>query len=70
METTVYTNELHESYLKRKARPFGNPGVQSLRVPLKCTVEVEGCSDQGVIADNFATHFSGCFTGNNRVEKL
>jgi len=34
-----------------------------------CT-EVEGCSDQGVIADKFATHFSGCFTGNNRVETL
>ena len=35
METTVYTNELHESYLKRKARPFGgNPGVQNLRVPV------------------------------------
>ena len=32
--------------------------------------EVEGCSDQGVIADNFATHFSGCFTDNNRVETL
>ena len=69
METTVYTNELHESLLKNEGAAFWKSWRSKFESTSKCTV-VEGCSDQGVIAFNFATHLSGCFTGNNRVETL
>ena len=65
----VVINELHESLLKKEGAAFWKSWRSKFESTSKCT-EVEGCSDQGVIADNFATHFSGCFTGNNRVETL
>ena len=60
---------IHESLLKKEGTAFWKSWRSKFESTSKCT-EVEGCSDQGVIADNFATHFSGCFTGNNRVETL
>ena len=71
MKTTIYTNELHESLLKKEGAAFWKPWRSKFESTSKCRpTEVEGCSDQGVIADNFATHFSGCFTDNNRVKTL
>ena len=72
METTVYSlpmNYIHGSLLKKEGAAFWKSWRSKFESTSKCT-EVEDCSDQGVIADNFATHFSGCFTGNNRVETL
>ena len=66
LHCTIYTNELHESLLKKEGAAFWKSWRSKFESTSKCT-EVEGCLDQGVIADNFATHFSGCFTGNNRI---
>jgi len=55
METAVYTNELHKSLLKKEGAAFWKSWRSKFESTSKCT-EVEGCSDQGVIADNFAIH--------------
>jgi len=55
METTVYTNELHESLLKKEGAAFWKSWRSKFECTSKCT-EVDGRSYQGVIADNFAIH--------------
>jgi len=57
-KTQLYTNELHEALLQKDGVAFWKCWKSKLNASSRPTVQVSGITDQVVIAEHFAAHFS------------
>ena len=65
LDTERYSNALHEALMKKNSTAFWQCWRSKFQARNKCS-QVDGCVDESLIADKFASHFTSVFSCNNQ----